>query len=224
MAPALTGALALGVAALIPAPDATARTALTGTAHIIDGDTIDITGTRVRLEGIDAPEMAQSCGRPAGSWECGKAAAEALRRMTANREVSCEDRGADTYGRMLGVCFIDGRDINAELVRAGLAWAFVKYSQSYVGEEAQARAAHLGIWQGAAQPAWEFRARRWSGAEATAPQGCAIKGNISANGRIYHMPWSVWYDKVRIDPANGERWFCSEAEALAAGWRPVGAH
>ena len=48
-----------------------------------------------------------------------------------------------------------------------------------------------------------------------------IKGNITDNGRIYHMPWSPWYGKVRIDPARGERWFCNENEAMAAGWRPV---
>ncbi len=60
---------------------------------------------------------------------------------------------------------------------------------------------------------------------AAAPDGCVIKGAVTKNGRIYHMPWSPWYDKVRIDddPAKrGERrWFCSEAEAEAAGWRPA---
>jgi hypothetical protein len=50
---------------------------------------------------------------------------------------------------------------------------------------------------------------------------CPIKGNITSSGHIYHMPWSPWYEKVRIDTAKGERWFCSEREALAAGWRPV---
>ena len=79
---------------------------------------------------------------------------------------------------------------------------------------------------GKARPsrAWEFRAHRWAGAEQDAPKGCAIKGNVTAHGRIYHMPWSPWYGKIRIDEAKGKRWFCTEAEALAAGWRPAAVH
>jgi hypothetical protein len=59
-------------------------------------------------------------------------------------------------------------------------------------------------------------------AEQQAPDGCAIKGNITENGHIYHMPWSPWYGRVKVDPAQGERWFCSEAEAKSAGWRSAG--
>jgi hypothetical protein len=88
-----------------------------------------------------------------------------------------------------------------------------------VAEEEKARAARVGVWQGEAEPAWIFRANRWQAAETEAPAGCAIKGNITENGHIYHMPWSPWYGKVKIDPAQGERWFCSEAEAQSAGWR-----
>ena len=73
-------------------------------------------------------------------------------------------------------------------------------------------------------PAWEYRAQRWTAAEPQAPHGCAIKGNVTRNGRIYHMPWSPWYAQIRIEPDKGKRWFCTEAEALAAGWRPVQAH
>ena len=51
--------------------------------------------------------------------------------------------------------------------------------------------------------------------------GCLIKGNVSDRGRIYHLPGSDAYDKVRIDPGKGERWFCTEDEARAAGWRPA---
>jgi hypothetical protein len=70
----------------------------------------------------------------------------------------------------------------------------------------------------------EFRDKRWASAETAAPNGCAIKGNVTAHGHIYHMPWSPWYGKVRIDPTKGERWFCSESEAKAAGWRPAAAY
>jgi endonuclease YncB( thermonuclease family) len=223
VASALAGVCALGLLLLLPAAETAARADLTGSARVIDGDTLEIGGERVRLEGIDAPEMSQACGKDEGSWDCGKAAAAALERLLGNQQIACADHGTDKYGRMLGVCFLGSRDVNAWMVREGLAWAFVKYSRSYVREEAEARASHAGIWQGTAEPAWEFRAKRWQGAEQTAPRGCAIKGNISANGHIYHVPWSPWYGKVRIDESRGERWFCNEAEALAAGWRPAAA-
>lgn len=193
---------------------------LSGRATVIDGDTLDIAGTHVRLEGIDAPEASQTCGsRWIGSWKCGAAASAALNKLVDGRRVDCESRGQDKYGRILGYCAVDGRDLNAEMVRAGLAWAFVKYSTTYVKEEEQARTAKLGIWQGDAEPAWVYRDKRWAAAEPVAPGGCAIKGNVTAHGHIYHMPWSPWYGKVRVDAAKGERWFCSEAEAKSAGWR-----
>jgi hypothetical protein len=113
------------------------------------------------------------------------------------------------------------QDVSAWMVRQGYAWAFVKYSKTYVKEEAAARAERLGIWQGEAIPAWDYRAQRWANAQPQAPQGCAIKGNVTANGKIYHMPWSPWYAQIKMDPVRGRRWFCTEAEAVAAGWRPV---
>jgi endonuclease YncB( thermonuclease family) len=225
VASALAGGLSLGALLLLPADKTSAHATLSGPARVIDGDTLDIDGRRVRLEGIDAPETGQTCGRRLfGTWDCGKASARALQKLVAGRELSCENRGTDKYGRMLGVCFVGGEDVNAVMVREGLAWAFVKYSQSYVPEEAEARAHRLGVWQGSAEPAWVYREKRWTGAAEEAPRGCAIKGNVTGNGRIYHMPWSPWYGRVKVEAARGERWFCSEAEALAAGWRPVAAH
>lgn len=196
-----------------------------GAVRVVDGDTIDVGETRVRLEGIDAPEAGQTCNRKwFGRWACGHEATAALHRLTDQRTVSCDPRGTDKYGRVLAVCYVDGRDINAQMVRRGYAWAFVKYSQSYVREEALARTEGVGIWQGQSEPAWEYRAKRWAAAEVKAPEGCAIKGNVTKSGKIYHMPWSPWYARIRIEPEKGKRWFCSEAEALAAGWRPVQVH
>jgi endonuclease YncB( thermonuclease family) len=198
---------------------------IAGPATVIDGDTISVGATRIRLEGIDAPESAQACRRKwFGSWPCGTAATNALAAMVAGKAVRCEPRGLDKYGRTLAVCFVDGQNINARMVREGYAWAFVRYSRSYVNEEALAKADGVGIWQADTEPAWEFRAHRWAAAEQEAPSGCAIKGNVTRNGRIYHMPWSPWYAQIRIDTDKGKRWFCSEAEAIAAGWRPVQAH
>lgn len=199
---------------------------ITGTARAIDGDTLEIAGVRVRLEGIDAPETDQTCGKGFfGTWKCGQEATDHVARLIRDRTVTCTSSGFDAYGRMLGVCVVAGLDINADLVRNGLAWAFVKYSQRYVALEQEARAARRGVFQGPSQPAWEWRAERWSAASTemrngAAPQ-CLIKGNVTRNGQIYHMPWDRWYTKTRIETEKGERWFCSETEAVAAGWRPA---
>lgn len=196
--------------------------AIEGMARILDGDTIEISGQRIRLEGIDAPEGSQTCARAGGgTWRCGMEASNALRKLIGRQSVRCENRGSDSYGRVLGICFVGATDINAEMVRAGFAWAFVKYSRTYVAEEADARGRGAGIWQAPPTTAWDYRAGRWAVADRAASNDCPIKGNITSNGRIYHMPWSPWYEKVRIDAAKGERWFCSEREAVAAGWRPV---
>jgi endonuclease YncB( thermonuclease family) len=227
VASALAGVVALGLLSVIPPREAAARSvaehgAFSGRARVIDGDTLEIAGRHVRLEGIDAPEMGQTCGRRLiGSWKCGSATADRLAELVAKRVVNCESRGNDKYGRMLGICSVDGNEINAQMVREGYAWAFVKYSQTYVQQEATARTQRVGIWQGDAEPAWVYREKRWAGAEQAAPQGCAIKGNVTEHGHIYHMPWSPWYGKVKIEATKGERWFCSEAEATAAGWRPA---
>lgn len=202
---------------------------VTGTARVVDGDTIDIDGKRIRLEGIDAPEAAQTCtGRYAGGifgeWRCGVAASAALVRLTRSKTVTCEARETDKYNRLIATCFVNGRNINRAMVRRGHAWAFVKYSDTYTDEERQARLEKTGLWASSkpATPAWEYRSRRWTNAAQAAPEGCVIKGNISAGGdRIYHTPWSPWYGKVRIKTDAGEQWFCDEAEALAAGFRPA---
>jgi endonuclease YncB( thermonuclease family) len=138
-------------------------TGLSGAVRIIDGDTIMLGGVRVRLEGIDAPELDQSCGGGwLSSWPCGREAAAYLAHLMSGRDVNCRAKGHDAYGRVLGVCFAAGRDINADMVESGMAWAFRRYSQSYVAAEHEARARKLGIWRGRAEPAWSYRARRWA--------------------------------------------------------------
>ncbi len=198
---------------------------ITGHARVVDGDTLDILGVRVRLEGIDAPERGQRCKRrwlPL-TWRCGRTATRALKTLINNQPVRCLSRGTDKYGRMIGVCFAAKQDLNAAMVRSGHAWAFTKYSTSYVAEEKIARAHKRGIWRAKTETAWAFRAKKWQASEQVAPRDCPIKGNISARGRVYHMPWSPWYARVRINKRKGERWFCSEAEARSAGWRPIAA-
>jgi hypothetical protein len=124
------------------------------------------------------------------------------------------------YGKLLP----HETDVGRELVESGLAWAFVRYSDVYVTEENAARVAGVGVWRGMAQPPWEYRRERWAGAVDVTPRPeCPIKGNISmASGeRIYHTPWSPDYARTVISEDKGERWFCDEAEAIAAGWRPA---
>ena len=197
---------------------------LTGRAEAVDGDTLAVGGPRVRLEGIDAPEAEQTCTSAKGVvWRCGAEAQRVLARLIANVLVTCEERGLDKYKRLLAVCRAGPVEVNAELVRRGLAWAFVRYSQTYVDLEAEARRSGVGIWSGTAEPPWDYRAARWHEADAAeeAPKGCPIKGNVTANGRIYHLPWSPWYGRIKMDGSKGKRWFCTEAEAIAAGWRPA---
>lgn len=208
-----------------------ARTApsivVSGTARIVDGDTIDVGEQRVRLEGIDAPELSQTCpgryvGGHLGPWKCGQSAAAVLAILIDTRPVTCKGHAFDRYGRLIASCSGNGREINREMVRLGQAWAYIKYSASYVSEERLAREAKVGIWASlkTPQPAWTYRSRKWVHAAQRAPDGCAVKGNISKRGeQSYHAPWSPWYDKVRINTKRGERWFCDEAQAMAAGFR-----
>lgn len=187
--------------------------------RVVDGDTLEHGGVAYRLNGIDAPEYGQMCNGPRGPWPCGAEALEQLVRLTRNAHVTCRRISEDGYGRTIATCFADGRDLGAAMVASGHAWAFVKFSDTYVEAQDRAKSGRLGIWNGDNVPAWEFRETRWANAAQKAPDGCPIKGNISRNGRIYHPPWSPWYSRTRINLAKGERWFCDEAEALRAGWR-----
>lgn len=188
--------------------------------RVVDGDTLDLGGRIYRLHGIDAPEAGQVCAEEGGGrWACGKAAIERLEELVHGSDVQCDDRGQDLYGRTIGVCIAAGVDVNARMVREGMAWAFRKYSEDYSSLEDDARGEHIGVWRHETVPPWEYRSHQWDQAAQASPNGCPIKGNISGNGRIYHAPWSPWYAKTRINEKKGERWFCDEAEAVAAGWR-----
>lgn len=188
--------------------------------RVVDGDTFDLDGKRYRVNGIDAPEAGQTCLTAKGrEWSCGRAATDALHDLLIGAHVRCDDLVTDNYDRIVGTCFADGRDVGAAMVRQGMAWAFVKFSDVYVAPQDAAQADKVGIWQGVAEPAWDFRSKRWEVAAQDAPEGCPIKGNISPNGKIYHPPWSPWYNRTKITETKGERWFCDEADAVKAGWR-----
>ncbi|MEN2991815.1 thermonuclease family protein [Tistrella sp. BH-R2-4] len=136
---------------------------LTGEARVIDGDTLEIAGERVRLYGIDAQEAAQSCtGADGRVWPCGAAAGEALRALTQGREVICVVTGRDRYKRFLALCHAGGEDLGARLVRDGMALAYRRYSRIYAALEAEAHDAGRGIWAGRFEmpELWRHRGRQ----------------------------------------------------------------
>lgn len=138
--------------------------AVIGQASVVDGDTLDIHGTRIRLFGIDAPESKQLCldasRRP---YRCGAVAANALSDFIARRPVTCDPRDMDRYGRIVAQCSVGGVDLNAWLVGNGHALAFRQYSQTYVPAESRAQAARRGIHAGSFQAPWEFRKAKRKG-------------------------------------------------------------
>ena len=119
--------------------------ALEGQARVTDGDTIRIGETRIRLKGVDAPEMEQRCSRSGRSYACGETARQALIGLVSGETVRCRASGRDRYKRVLARCTVDGRDIGAQLVEAG--WA-VSYGRDYDSEEARAQRRSAGLWEG----------------------------------------------------------------------------
>jgi len=137
---------------------------LVGVASVIDGDTIEIHGQRIRLEGIDAPEAAQLCMDEGGrQWRCGQKAALALADRIGSRPVACEPTGRDRYRRTLAICRVGDDDLNAWMVRHGWALAYRRYSTMYVPAEDTARANRLNLWAGTFVAPWDWRRQRSRG-------------------------------------------------------------
>ena len=125
-----------------------------GKATVVDGDTITINNTKIRFSGIDAPEsyfygMTQYCEKPNGKiWACGKKATAALKKLIGKNEVECSDEGNDKYGRTLSICYANGVDLQSEMVRSGMAVAYIRYSTRYENEMIEAMTNRAGIWSG----------------------------------------------------------------------------
>ena len=192
---------------------------ISGVPAVTDGDTLRIGSERIRLDGIDTPKSKQRCRAGGETWACGAAATPALRERIGGRPVECAER--DRYRRIVAVSRVSGADVNAWMVKQGLAVAYRKYSTDYVSHESSAKAARRGVWRGEfVEPSHWRRGERLEPAAACGAGDCRIKGNISRKGtHIYHLPGGASYAKARINTAKGERWFCSEREARAAGWR-----
>jgi endonuclease YncB( thermonuclease family) len=210
--------------------------------QIVDADTVYAGSTKIRLSGVDAPEMDQVCIDASGKdWHCGIDATEKLQAFAQNRPWVCTLSGIDIYKRNLGNCTVGGEDVSRWLVRNGWALAFRRYSTAYVADEDFAREKRQGLWNGAFIAPWEWRHRSQAtvvlGA-ATVPTDahirllsptaaaqppdpkCFIKGNLKSAGQcIYHMPGGHFYDRLDMQRSASRRWFCGEADARAAGCR-----
>lgn len=224
--------------ATIPLP--AAAQIISGNATALDGDTIDMTGQRIRLFAIDAPELGQKCARGETNWDCGAEAKRHLGLLLQGGEVKCRVRGQNAQGFAIGECMISERDLSEAMVAAGFAVAIENSPGDvpYLELEQGVKTTKAGIWggtfdspsdwrkahpqariaasvrpkaQGAPRSAWPSGAQVYRNAF-----GCAIKGNVSQrNGEyIYYLPGMNYYDGTRP-----ERLFCTEAEAQAAGFR-----
>jgi endonuclease YncB( thermonuclease family) len=146
--------------ALLISPVPAMATDITGVPRILDGDTIQIDATKIRLSGIDSPEKDQVCLDPAGErWACGIDARDELIAHAGGKPWTCHISGLDRYGRSLAACEVDGQDIGQWMVRSGWAMAFVRYSHQYDADEAVARKAQEGLWIGAFIAPWDWRHR-----------------------------------------------------------------
>jgi endonuclease YncB( thermonuclease family) len=132
----LTLALILPISvALVLLTFALAHAEVSGPALVIDGDTIEISGERIRLHGIDTPEANQTCLNDFGKrWQCGQEATLALKALIRDHSITCKGAERDKYRRLIAVCFAGLNDLNAEMVRQGWALAYRKYSTDYVAD------------------------------------------------------------------------------------------
>ena len=239
--PTSTSVALVVTAALIMASPAFAAE-ITGIPRIVDGDTVEIGQVKMRLSGIDAPETDQICLDAKGErWACGIAARDELIMHSNGQAWECTTTDTDQYSRSLASCFIEGEDVSKRMVRSGWALSFVRYSHAYDADEIAARGNRVGLWSGSFIAPWDWRHRNKtttilgaasvpvnaqtillgavSASDAPSPE-CVIKGNINRKGeRIYHLPGQLNSAQINMAKGLGERWFCTEVEAEAAGWR-----
>ena len=130
---------------------------ITGPAYVIDGDTIDISDVRIRLNGIDTPEIEQICRTNGLIWHCGVEATKVMRHLTKGKTVTCIGNTNDRYGRLIANCFVGNLNLNATMVEAGMALAYRYYSFEYIEQEDLAKETKQGLWSGEFITPWNWR-------------------------------------------------------------------
>lgn len=208
---------------------------LTGGATAVDGDTLNVNGQGVRLFGVDAPELDQTCVSEGSPWRCGDQAKQRLHELVSGQREDCEINGTDQYGRSVAKCFTQFMPLNEAMVELGWAVAYREYSNDYVEAEERAKLRKAGIWGSTFTMPAEHRlanvpkkplqsrpapTRPTSQQSNQSVSGCSIKGNRNRKGQwIYHLPGMPYYDRTWA-----EEFFCSEAQARAAGYRRAIVH
>jgi len=226
-APSPTASAVPSTAEATAAPSATAGRTPAHVVRVIDGDTIavliDGAECTIRYIGINTPETVD----PRKPVECyGREASQRNRELVEGQTVELEKDVSETdqYDRLLRYVWVDGTMVNAILVGEGYAAVVtyppdVKYQELFLDLEREAREAGRGLWTGCFGPSPTVEGERICDYSGTSEP--VIKGNISktTGEKIYHVPGGEFYDKTVIDEAAGERWFCTEQEAIEAGWR-----
>ncbi|HEY4694352.1 MAG TPA: thermonuclease family protein [Candidatus Nanoarchaeia archaeon] len=193
---------------------------------VVDGDTIEIEGgKRVRYIGIDTPETVD----PREEVQCfGKEASEKNKQLVENKKVKLEKDVSefDQYSRLLRYIYVGNTFVNELLVKEGFARASsyppdVKYQDKLSAAEQFARENNKGLWSACGSSLGVQSSESYRLSPLSGSSGCNIKGNISVSTgeKIYHMPGQRKYNDTVVNEEKGERWFCSEEEAKAAGWR-----
>lgn len=135
---------------------------MTGAVRVADGDSFELAGARIRLEGIDSPELAQNCGPPEAPWPCGKRARAALAQLVQEGgAVTCRAVDTDRYGRAVAICRAGDVDLGERMVEQGLA---IATGFAYGAAERRARERRAGIWAGPFERPADWRARQNAGA------------------------------------------------------------
>ena len=146
------------LAALVLRVPSLAVADITGKPRVIDGDTIAIAVERIRLHGIDAPEIKQTCKTRKGKeLLCGQFAKQALEQLVRGQDVTCKGDTRDRYKRLIAVCYVGSFDINEQMVADGWAMAYRKYSMDYVRAETVAKSRREGMWRGEFEMPWTRR-------------------------------------------------------------------
>lgn len=171
---------------------------VSGPARAGDGDSLSLTGVAVRLHGVDAPELRQTCQRGGKAWACGQDAAAKLASLVAGQQIFCDQRDTDDYGRIVATCRAGSIDLAAAMVDAGLAVALPHFTNAYVGNEARARDRGLGLWGSEFQQPSEYRANNPAQFRQRAP-----KSSPAAPLTAAPRPSGVYYSGCREVRAAG---------------------